>query len=399
MNPQKIKWIFDQVVNKIKNMFLRALTGSTKTCQLAPLEVLIGIPDISNSVINTAILTYLRLVNKKLWTKNSSRLNKIANEERKLKIPLYLKNVTQDIIKPKFTMIHSERPPIGKNLQTNLENKWFISMKTHKRGIKTSYSNPHRKISEGNYILNCKNVIYAFKFTLSQLLEKIETSKGKITLYTDNLYVIKNISKKSNFSLNKEIDPLNKMYEKSEIILEYQSDKNIYMNKLSRWTKCPTIKNMTNNINTASTIKQWIKETEKINEKWNLFHENKYAKLNIKEHSPKTLNSIIKLKKKEIKAVIAMLTGNGLFNPYREKIKISTKTNCRMCNLDVREDALHLLMYCTKPKEYKNQFIKYKNLKFLSTTTIPRIAKFIRKTNLLNLLTDPVYEHTTPNTT
>jgi Reverse transcriptase (RNA-dependent DNA polymerase) len=421
LNPLRIKWIYDQVVlpritygsigwwekcnqitanrtlNKIKNTFLRAITGSTKTSPIEPIQTIMGIPDMTKSITNSASLTYLRLKNKNLWTNNHSRFNNIEELTLKLDIPTYLSNKSQNKIKPEFHIISKDRPPANYKSRTKSPNKWYLSMKTHKKGIKIAYSNPHQNISEGMFIVNCKDSILGFKQLLSIILPK--NRNDHTTFFIDNQYIIKKMEKGGSEILNDEIESLNNIHHDHSFTLKLQSSKNKYMATIHNWTNCPLIKNVVHTTNTAQSIKQWlkIKDIEEINEKWVKYNNNPYAKLNFVNHNPNLLRYILKCNKKEVKAMISIITGNGLFNRYRAIIGLTTDKNCRLCK-NTTENAEHLLTNCPETEIHKVKHIKYKNNKFLSTTKPASILKFLKRSELIELLTDANYKGKNQNT-
>jgi hypothetical protein len=176
--------------------------------------------------------------------------------------------------------------------------------------------------------------------------------------------------------LNEKINKLNKI----NITFKYQSIKNVFMKKISSWTKDSKVKNPTYSLCTSTSVKEFLKlkSIADLNERWKNDSSFTFAKKNLKDHILCLSNFILKRKKIETKGLTALITGFGLFNKYRKTIGISKIDSCRLCGKSTPEDPTHLLLECEKTKPYLDRFINYKRERYLST-----MPDFVRKLRML----------------
>jgi ribonuclease HI len=360
-----------QILNKSQRMALLAITGAMKTTPVAALGAILAVPPIHIIVEGTARSVALRLASLNSWsswnqtTEHCTLTNFLKNNrELWLNTEKIVKRYNLDI---NFNIHHENFDPNSTMYYSSDDITCFTdaSKSIDHVGIGIYSEKLNLKFSQ---ILNSDATTYQAEvyalLKCARICINLGLKNKKITIFSDNKGALCSLMSHyiSTSLISECVQALRTLGTHNTVnVFWVPAHKGITGNEIADKLAKQSLSTQTDITlpKTTSVAKEWVKHWLKSEHKiyWKLTPKLKTSKSFISKPNEKIANNLLKLKKKDLKLLVGLLTGHCCLKKHLSNIKIKAEGICRFCQ-SVNETPRHILCECKSLSVIRQKHLK-----------------------------------------
>jgi ribonuclease HI len=424
INPHIMNWVYKQVVIpkityaavvwahrsdlgafssklcQIQRTALLCITGAMKSTPTASLEAFLSLPPLSLVLNEVAKITAIRFKMNKTWcieyqNYGHGQLNKFLNDNRS-----FWNDVDQTTRTYSFNNTFRTLIGTGDLSETNLSETdldFYTDAAKNPKGVGVGISSDcfdnglKFKLDEHCTVLQAE--IFGIYQTASFCLDEQSTNMT-INIFSDSKCAINAIAKCEHYSslTLRCVDALNALAANNRVNVIWVRAHAGWVGNENADRLAKEAINLTSSTSipiSLSSVKSQLREKTLLihNRSWSSTSGYNTTKSFLPIISANLTNSLLSLKRHNLKILVELLTGHCLLKSHRWKMKLCNDKLCRLC-MEEDEDSIHVICNCNALKSLRK---KYFNVEFLDSNkvldfSLTTLLKFIKECDIVNLL-------------